>query len=103
MKIGSFGIACAVLCAVATGAGAQSAASQPAGSPPAAAYPTKPVHWIVPYPAGGAADLVTRLVVGNIGGALGQPIVVEYRPGASGTIGAAAVAEAVADGYTLLL
>ena len=97
MMIRRIGIGCALLCALAGEALAQAGAT---GS--AVSWPTRPVHWIVPYPAGGAADLVTRLVVGNIGGALGQPIVVEYRPGASGTIGAAAVAKAAPDGYTFL-
>lgn len=67
-----------------------------------AAYPDHAIRLIVPYSAGGAADTQARLVAVGLGARLGQPIVVENHPGASGTIGAAFVAHASADGYTLL-
>lgn len=65
-------------------------------------YPDHAIRLIVPYSAGGAADTQARLVAAGLGARLGQPIVVENHPGASGTIGAAFVAHAPADGYTLL-
>ncbi|SAI28413.1 lipoprotein [Bordetella ansorpii] len=67
-----------------------------------AAFPERPITLVVPYSAGGAADAQSRLVAAKLGQRLGQQIVVENKPGASGTIGAAAVARANADGYTLL-
>ncbi|MBU8544791.1 MULTISPECIES: Bug family tripartite tricarboxylate transporter substrate binding protein [Roseomonadaceae] len=68
----------------------------------AQAWPERPVRIVVNYTAGGAADTITRLLQPGMQEALGQPVVVENRPGAGGTIGAAAVARAAADGYTLL-
>jgi tripartite-type tricarboxylate transporter receptor subunit TctC len=68
-----------------------------------AAWPEKAVKIIVPYPAGGAADTTARLIGQQLALRLGQPVVVENKAGASGTIGAAAVASAPADGHTLLL
>jgi tripartite-type tricarboxylate transporter receptor subunit TctC len=67
------------------------------------AYPTKPIHLIVPFAAGGASDLVARVVGQAIGEKLGQSVVVENRPGATGIIGSQAVARAAPDGYTLLM
>jgi tripartite-type tricarboxylate transporter receptor subunit TctC len=66
-------------------------------------YPAKPVRMIVPFPAGGPADLVARLLSAKLPGIWGQPLVVENRGGAGGNIGTAAVARAAADGYTILL
>ncbi|HVL58252.1 MAG TPA: tripartite tricarboxylate transporter substrate binding protein [Burkholderiaceae bacterium] len=66
------------------------------------AYPSKPIRVIVPYPAGGVVDLVTRAVTERATQALKQPLVVEARPGANANIGAEAAARAPADGYTLL-
>ncbi len=68
-----------------------------------AAYPEKPVRLIVPFPAGGVADMVARSVSQEVGKNLGQPVVVENKPGASAIIGTDYVAKAPADGYTLLL
>ena len=67
------------------------------------AWPEKPIKVIVPYSAGGAADTTARLIGQRLADRLKQPVVVENKAGASGTIGAAAVATAAPDGYTLLL
>jgi len=66
-------------------------------------YPTSSIHLVVPFAAGGAADMVARLIGQSIGEKLGQSIVVENRPGATGTIGSLAVARAAPDGYTILM
>jgi tripartite-type tricarboxylate transporter receptor subunit TctC len=64
-------------------------------------WPTRPIRVISPYPAGSASDTVTRVVVDEVSRVLGQPFVIEVRPGAGGTVGFAAVARAKPDGYTL--
>jgi tripartite-type tricarboxylate transporter receptor subunit TctC len=66
-------------------------------------YPVRPIRLIVGFPPGGINDLVARIVGQSVSESLGQPIVIENRPGAGGTIGANAVAKADPDGYTLLL
>lgn len=76
--------------------GAQSVYAQPAW------IPAKPIRLVVPYAAGGGTDVLARVVVAGIGDGLGQPIVVENRPGANGVIGANAVYGSPPDGYTLL-
>ena len=69
----------------------------------AASYPDKPIKLVVPYPPGGSTDPVARLLAQDIAPRIGQPIVVDNRPGAAGSIGTEAVARAAPDGYTILL
>jgi tripartite-type tricarboxylate transporter receptor subunit TctC len=66
-------------------------------------YPTRPIKLIVSYPPGGASDLIGRVIGAALSDRLGQPIVVENRPGANGNMAGDAAAHAAADGYTLLL
>ncbi|MGE0315706.1 MAG: Bug family tripartite tricarboxylate transporter substrate binding protein [Lautropia sp.] len=68
-----------------------------------AAFPSKPIKLVVPYPAGGVVDQVARLVTEHMSRTLGQPIVVENKPGASANIGTDQVLRAPADGYTFLM
>jgi len=65
-------------------------------------YPDKPIRFVVPFPPGGGADNLARAIVPKASQILGQPIVIENKPGAGGNIGAADVARAAPDGYTLL-
>jgi tripartite-type tricarboxylate transporter receptor subunit TctC len=69
----------------------------------AQAYPAKPVRLIVPFPAGGTTDLIARLIQAKFQEHLGQPVIIENKGGAGGSIGAAEVAKANPDGYTLLM
>jgi tripartite-type tricarboxylate transporter receptor subunit TctC len=69
----------------------------------AQSYPSQPVRWIVPYPPGGPADIVTRLLGQWLSGRFGQPVIIENRHGAGTNIGTEAVVHAAPDGYTLLL
>jgi len=81
---------------LALAAGARPASAQPA-------YPARPIHILVGYPAGGGVDIVARLLGEPMKAALGQPVIVENRPGASAMIAANAVAKAAPDGLTLLM
>ena len=69
----------------------------------AADYPERSVSVIVPFPPGGASDVTARLVTAKLAERVGQSVVVENRPGANGALGAAALKQAPADGYTLLI
>lgn len=79
------------------------AASGPVPAAHAEGYPARPVRLVVPFPPGGAVDIVGRLIGKPLGDALGQPVVVENKAGAGTIVGAAFVANAPADGYTLLI
>ena len=76
--------------------------SFPAAAQAPAAWPARPIKWIVPYTPGGITDSVTRLVTQKLSEALGQPIVIENKPGANSIVGAEAAAKSPADGYTLV-
>ncbi|HYF09427.1 MAG TPA: tripartite tricarboxylate transporter substrate binding protein [Acetobacteraceae bacterium] len=67
------------------------------------AWPSRPIRIIVPYPPGGGSDVTARLVSPGMQAALGQPVVIDNRPGATGVIGTEAAARSAPDGYTLLL
>ena len=72
------------------------------GLPAAAQYPARPIKWIVPYTPGGITDSVTRMVTQKLQDALGQPVVVENKPGANSMVGADLVAKSAPDGYTFV-
>src|SRR6188508_34597 len=74
-----------------------------AGTAAAQGNPNKPIKVIVPYPPGGTSDILARALGPGMQAALGQPWVVENKPGATGNVGADLVAKSPADGYTLLL
>ena len=87
-------LACAALLVAATG-GAQ--------ADPAAAYPSKPIRLIVPFASGGGTDVTARAIAQKLTEAWGQPVVVDNKPGANGTIGVDIAAKAAPDGYTLTM
>lgn len=66
-----------------------------------AAWPSKPITYVVPFTPGGSTDVIGRVIAQKLGDALGQPVIVDNRPGAAGAVGAAYVAKAKPDGYTL--
>ncbi|HYG42867.1 MAG TPA: tripartite tricarboxylate transporter substrate binding protein BugE [Bordetella sp.] len=74
-----------------------------AGTAAQAAYPDKPIRLVVPFPPGGTSDVVGRIFADALSKTIGQPVVVENRAGAGGSVGSRSVAAAPADGYTLLL
>jgi len=73
------------------------------GTSSAQGYPNRPIHFVVPYPPGGGNDIFARFLAQPLHESLGQPVIVENRVGAGGTIGTASVAKATPDGYTLLM
>ena len=79
------------------------AATPDAAAVPAGDWPSRPIRMVIPFPAGGATDLLGRTIAQGLGTELGQPVIVENRPGAGGTIGAQAIATAPPDGYHLLM
>jgi tripartite-type tricarboxylate transporter receptor subunit TctC len=85
-----------IVCAVALATSAAAYAAAPN-------YPQKPITAIVPFPAGGSTDMVARVVGPSVNQKLGQPFVIDNRPGATGAIGAGIVKRAPADGYTILV
>ena len=88
-------LACRLLALAVAGVGSHVAGAQ--------SYPERPIHLIVPFAAGGANDIVARLIQPDLEKSLGQPVIIENRPAASGTVGTDAVAKAPPDGYSLLM
>ena len=74
-----------------------------AGVANAADYPTRPIHWVVPYPPGGTTDILARITATWLQDKLGQTIIIENKPGGGNNIGVEYVVKAPADGYTMLL
>lgn len=64
-------------------------------------YPDKPIRWIVPWPPGGGADVLSRMLSGRLAELMGQPVIIDNRGGAAGNIGAEVAARAIPDGYTI--
>jgi tripartite-type tricarboxylate transporter receptor subunit TctC len=79
------------------------AAMMPAAARAAESFPSRPIRLIVPYPAGGGTDIVGRVLGQKLHESLGQPVVIDNRGGAGGTLGTAMAAKAAPDGYTLVL
>ncbi len=90
-------------CAIAAVLSVSGAYAQSASTGSGQAWPSKPITLIVPFPTGGTTDVLARAVGVELGKALGQPVIVESKPGAGATLGADFVAKAKPDGYTLLM
>jgi tripartite-type tricarboxylate transporter receptor subunit TctC len=88
------------LVALSLAAAAGAACDRPEGRP--SEFPVRPIRLVLPYGPGGATDIAARIVADRVRSLLGQPIVIEYRPGGSGALALAEVVESKADGYTLL-
>ena len=84
-----------ILCSIALALACAGTFAQPAGN-----WPSRPIHLIVPFPAGSSPDLIARILSEKLAQSLGQPLVVENRPGAGGNLGTGLVAKAMPDGYT---
>ena len=69
----------------------------------AQAYPSRPIHLVVPFPAGGPTDVIARAIGQKLSDAVGQPVVIDNKPGAGGAIGSEAVARSAPDGYTVVI
>ncbi len=69
----------------------------------AQAYPSRPIHLVVPFPAGGPTDVIARAIGQKLSDAVGQPVVIDNKPGAGGAIGSEAVAHSAPDGYTVVI
>lgn len=82
---------------------ATTAQAQTLGTVPAADWPSKPIRWIVPFPPGGAMDVIARALGPKISQSLGQSVVIENKAGAGGNIGADFVAKSAGDGYTMMI
>lgn len=80
---------------------ALAAAGASAQAPSQGAWPARPIHLIVPFPAGSSPDLIARMISEKLPQSLGQPVIVENRPGAGGNLGTGLVARAAPDGYTI--
>ena len=89
------------ICALSLGSGAADA--QPTSTGSGQAYPSRPIRFIVPFAPGGSTDLLARFLAPRLMETLGQPVVVDNRPGAGGVIGADLAAKAPADGHTIVL
>src|SRR6476469_4916187 len=79
------------------------AATLVAGAAFAQAYPSKPIRFVVPFTAGSGTDIMARTIGDAMGKSMGQPIIIDNKPGAGGTIGANQVAKSDPDGYTVLV